>query len=264
MNKIFYYCFATVALLVLTGCASFRINMAEKAYGPHNPLSPAPAFPATEWVDVGNWQNFLVAKGFLRVGKFTLNTFDAATEAATKKFQKTPGKMAKHALPDTGCVNVATYRKAIQEGMPEYKAVRTPDSCATPAKHVKPVKHTTSAIDATDGMYPITPGDTFRDNTMHSGCTGTDVADWQRFLKANGYLSSGFVITGNFDLNLTAPATMQFQSDFSSYGLLATGKVDKKTYAFATSTTIVNLGGAALVSHDGVTPTVESQTNCGS
>jgi len=258
MNKIVYCCFATIALLVLASCASlhtngaanngvpFRINMG-LGFGPHSPAVPAPPAPATQWTDVGNWQIFLVSKGFLPAGKFVTNTFDAATASATKAFQNAS------ALPATGCVNLATYQKAVQEGLAHYKPVRVSNSCAATPRHTMK-----RALGAT-----LTTGDSFRDNVMAIGCADTagwyDVADWQTFLIANGYLMAGTTYpNGQFD-SPTQTATTKFQMAWS---LSPTGTVNEKTYAFAISTTFANDGGAILVSHNGVTPTVEDKIGC--
>jgi hypothetical protein len=257
MNKTVCYSAATVALLVLSGCAPFRINMTLN-YGAHTPPNPAPSAPATQWVDVETWQHFLVSQGYL-TGSYEVNNFDVPTEVATKKFQSTPGKKGgTYSLPESACLNYATYRKAVQEGMPHYKPLRVPHSCVPCAQHTMHAKHAASGT--------LSFGDSFRDNTMATGCCDTgnweDVADWQNFLINNGYLPPNFVVTGQFDAINTAPATKKFQMAWASAGLSATGKVDEKTYAFAISATFANDQGVLLVSHDGVTPTVQDQIGC--
>lgn len=258
MNKTVSYCFAAAALLFLTGCATFRINMAS-GYGPHTPPIPPPSFPATQWVDVGHWQTFLVSKGFLIAGKYQPNTFDAATKAATMKFQRSAGKVVSYLLAPTGCVNYATYRKAVQEGMPSYKPIAAPNSCA-----IRRLELVAAA--RSQGVGVTATGDNFRDSYMHMGCANfsssdKDVTDWQNFLYSNGFYTSSYT-AGQFD-SPTQKATVAFQQSCPVTGD-PSGQVGPNGWSAANNYFTSTGGmGVSLVSSNGSgLPTVPKATGC--
>jgi peptidoglycan hydrolase-like protein with peptidoglycan-binding domain len=255
MNRNVYYCLASVALLVLTGCASFRLNMT-RGYGPHYPPTPAPSGGAERWVDVEDWQFFLKGLKYLNALQdphYPNGVFDEATERATRDFQATTkGSVATYALPQTGCVNIATYRKAVQEGMPEYHRVKLPNSCA-----VHPVHPKRPGM----GALSTAPPDDFHDALMQFNCKNftaqdPDVTDWQNFLVANSYMTSGTYKPGTFD-GVTKTQTMAFQIAWS---LARSGAVDHNTWNFAN--TFSNHDGEDLLSQDGRTRTHEVKSGC--
>jgi hypothetical protein len=102
----------------------FRINM-QMGYGPNTPTTPAPIPPATSWVDVTNWQTFLMlqpGQTYLTVPAYPNDNFDQMTKQATIWFQQATinGHGPVMPPPPPGVVNLATYNKAVALGMPPY------------------------------------------------------------------------------------------------------------------------------------------------
>ena len=253
MNKIVQFGFIIAVSFILTACCStspyrgkcgsagdpFHINM---HYGGTRQC-PSPLGPSSHGPDVSNWQCFLMTHnyGLLDSGdsgmhyKYPNGEFDRNTEEATIRFQASGCQT--HKIAVNGIVNPATYHKALRTGMTPYK----------------PVALLRAGRRALEAILAVS----FRDNTMHLGCTSTktgDVGLWQQFLMNNGYL--GFNLgypSGTFDPT-TVPATMSFQADVH---LSATGKVDPNTYKAAINFGTNFPGGISL------TGTQESRTNCG-
>ena len=230
IKSIFQSCFLALMALLLTSCVGFRVDMTRN-FGPHNPAVPAPLGNAKEWVDVRNWQIFLVAKGFLKPGSFSTNNFDAATELATKKFQKTPGTIECYPLPDTGCVNYATYMKAVGEGMPKFKMVMT-TPCYHPYRHA----HTKALLASNISPMSIGNGENFN-IPMKIYCTAAPgVTYWQQELCILGYMNA---TSGTYD-DPTSTATKLFQSKMSPTHPM-TGWVDLATLNAAKAKAAMNV-----------------------
>jgi hypothetical protein len=247
-------------------------------YGPHYPPTPKPPGLADRWVDVEDWQSFLKGLGRLQDPHYPNDVFDEATETATKWFQTTKFKAANYELPDTGCVNFATYQKAIREGMPKYKGVLTPNSCVVSAEkpiHNRPPMRTPGPWGGIATAPQATP-DSFRDQWMKSPGydTGTwnDILDWQNFLVANGYMkpnpagTNNIYTPGHFDggtnpsTTSTTTATRLFQN-INGITTDPIGEVGPNTWSYANQFHTYQ-GGQNLVSHDGVTLTKESKAGC--
>ncbi|HEY3898984.1 MAG TPA: hypothetical protein VGM54_10250 [Chthoniobacter sp.] len=96
----------------------FRINM-ENGFGPLVPPTPAPIAPATMWVDVANWQAFLIVHGCAGTNPPN-DEFGMLDFNGTKKFQTKSGIFA------NGIVNQATYDAAVAAGMTAYPTVVYP------------------------------------------------------------------------------------------------------------------------------------------
>jgi hypothetical protein len=264
MKKIAQYGSIMAVALALTACAHFRVNMTS-GFGPNTPAQPPLDGLAKSWVDVANWQTFLVSKKFLVLGTYKPDQFDAATMVATKKFQTLPGSVAKYSLPATGCVNFATYHKATQEGMPPYHPVRVDSICSAHKRELKVAAHligvgavnTLSADQFRDGGS----GGTGRGLGYHCVQSGTwhDVADWQNFLVANGYLMVGAFTLGDFNTN-TKSATIQFQLQWCKS--TSNGYVNHETWVAGTNFASLTGGlGLSLVGTDGGL-TVENSSSC--
>jgi hypothetical protein len=233
MKKIAQFGSILAIALVLTACANFRVNMTS-GFGPNTPPKPSPG-SAMGWLDVANWQTFLVTKKFLPLGTFKPDLFDAATMKATEKFQTTPGLVAKYSLPRTGCVNFATYHKAVQEGMLPYHPVRVESSCSAAKR--------SAAAKRSEGITTFAH-DPFRDNQNGlptkkglgyrciESASWHDVSDWQNFLIANGYLLSGACTLGDFNTS-TKSATVQFQLQWCKS--TSNGYVNHETWYAATN-----------------------------
>jgi len=262
MNKTVNYLLAAIALLLVAGCASFhfggpkyaspffRINMGLK-FGAHFPAYPQLQGSDKEWVDVANWQAFLESQKDasgkpLLSAPYTKNFFDLRTQSATIAFQKLAG------LPQTGCVNLATYHEAVTTAnspMPLYKTVR--------AANCKTIHRPHGRRAATHGMTAGV-GDPFRDHWMalncHDNTTWCDVYDWEVFLSDNGYLMGNYPTTPAsnawFDSNVQTATTL-FQSKWNIIGDPTGGKVGTNTFNVATGvgtigTNFKNMNGELL------------------
>jgi hypothetical protein len=196
----------------------------------------------------------LVSKGDLKPLTFKADVFDAATTAATRRFQKKKGAVANYSLPTTGCVNFATYHKAVQEGMPPYHPIRVKSSCA-----MEPGPTTRTHDQFRDNKNNTTGKKGLGLTCVQSG-SWHDVSDWQSFLNANGYLATGDYVAGNFNGN-TQSATAQFQMIWVT-STTANGYVNHATWAVASDfATVTNGLGVSLVGADsGVT--VENTGSC--
>lgn len=221
MNKLIRLGVVLLTATVLSACTSFRVNMT-RGFSANSPAKPAKPIFTHEWVDVAKWQEYLISKHFLAAGSFRLNEFDAATELATKKFQKWPGTGSESAeLPQTGCVNFATYAKATREGLPKFKQV-VAEPCHTLVK-VKGARAVALGSNGNVGtMGGIGGGADFR-IVMKIDCTHPSVKIWQQCLCCLGYMNTA---SGTFD-NTTVLKTKTFQGDVK---LTRTGSVDQATF----------------------------------
>jgi hypothetical protein len=243
MKKIARFGFAMAVTLVFTACADFRVNMT-RDFGPHNPPKPSPGL-ALAWVDVANWQAFLASKGFLSPAtKVQPDVFDKATATATENFQRKKGKFAKYSLPATGCVNFATYHKAVQEGMPPVHPIRVQSTCA--------MVHSGQPSERTHDSFHDNKNNAVNKLGLGYHCIQAsgwhDVSDWQNFLIANGYLASGDCTLGDFNTS-TKSATVQFQLLWCTS--TSNGYVNHETWTAATNfATLSNGLGIPLVGVD--------------
>lgn len=97
----------------------FRIGM-KYGHSANSPSSPAPIPPATCWYDVPNWQTFLRTHGSPSL--VVTGTFDPPTQTATTAFQHSQYGGAV-VIGSDAVVNLATYTKARNAGMPAYPRV---------------------------------------------------------------------------------------------------------------------------------------------
>ncbi len=182
------------------------------------PIASAPG--QKEWHDVAKWQAFLVAHHELQLSDATheTNVFGQKTQDATKKFQR------EHpALPETGCVNYATYKKAVREGLAGTKPV-IGEPCAQ-FLHLKNHMGATGRYKLVGNVEIQSVGSGQHIPTqMKPGCLDSaSVKLWQQELCCLGYMSTA---TGNYDPT-TQLETKAFQSDS---GLALTGNFDLNTY----------------------------------
>jgi len=254
MNKTLTYSLAAVGLVLIAGCASFRLGGPAKGLPPfrinmrlgfkaHSPANPPLQGSDKEWVDVRNWQKFLETQkgkdGFPVLAQpYNVNEFGLRTYLATKTFQRLAD------LPETGCVNLATFQEAVANAnppMPYYPPVRAGNCNAIHKPHGH--RHGKTVL-----------GDLFRNHYMALNCADTgswcDVYDWQVFLADNGYLIGNYPPaapnTPTFDPNVQK-ATTRFQSKWGITGDPTGGKVG--TFTFNAATGVGTIGQKFVTMH---------------